>query len=109
MISRPYFIGAAPDDPVTHVDRCLFTSNDAGYGGAMLCRNVDLLMTSCDFVGNESDTQGGAVYLANGNPAKFARLANCTFLENTAADATDVFGQIATELLVYNSILWGAS
>ena len=43
---------------------CRFSRNHALFGGAIFASDADVLLTDCDFEGNEAALSGGAVYIS---------------------------------------------
>jgi hypothetical protein len=107
-LSRAYFAGTSFVLPLTRIDRCTFSGNNAPLGGALYALHVRLLLTSSAFVENVAAEQGGAAYLANSNPPNEYTLVNCTFLRNEAPDAA-LFCRGQADLRVFNSILWDSA
>ncbi len=63
--------------------RCTFEGNGARFGGAIFVQNdsTALSVDSSSFVGNNSTSLGGAVYLSAGNTSRFT---NTTFMVNSS-------------------------
>ncbi len=74
--------GGARFDTATHVEvlDCVFESNSADRGGAVLFEAADSTVTRVTFHGNQA-TQGGAIYSQNAASTDFAE---CRFEKNSA-------------------------
>ncbi len=63
------------------VEHCVFTNNQAIFGGAVLSDNGTLQYTACTFSANSATTSGGAIY---NNNYSGATVAHCVFTNNQA-------------------------
>jgi hypothetical protein len=66
-------------DPNPQVVKCVFTGNDAYYGGGVAVRTCSPLFTDCRFTGNAA-VQGGGAYVIYGSPS----FHTCTMAGNWA-------------------------
>lgn len=85
---------------------CFFVGNISNSkGGAIFNdRSTDATIINCLFTNNAALGQGGAIY--NYNTAS-PDVINCTLSDNTAATAGGVFSDVSTQLTIDNTILWG--
>jgi hypothetical protein len=66
-------------DPNSQIANCIFTGNDAYYGGGVAVRTCSPLITDCRFTGNAA-VKGGGAYVIYGSPSFHF----CTLAGNSA-------------------------
>ncbi len=74
------------------IDGCRFENNlaghnDLGMGGAIHSQLSDILITECEFSGNESRYRGGGIYCRNSMPI----IENCIFTSNIAETGAGLY------------------
>ena len=93
---------------ITTVRNCKFTGNHGNYGGAVYAEyayfpiNYSLNFENCEFVGNSSDNDGGAVYVNGGSPLVQTKFINCVFSQNNAGLQG---GGLAIDNLTFSEII----
>jgi predicted outer membrane repeat protein len=96
------------------INRCTFTSNTAGYGGAIYSiktggtGNTKIDITNCIFNGNQGITasgtgRGGVIYPRD----VVVNLTSCTLYGNAAALGGVIYNGPEGAVVVNNCILWG--
>jgi hypothetical protein len=81
---------------------CIFTSNNAGYGGGMYNNSSSPLLTNCTFTDNTGEFGGGMRNASGSNPM----LTNCTFTGNTADYGGGMYSSISNPTLI-NTLVCG--
>ncbi|MCK4510735.1 hypothetical protein KAW64_03300, partial [bacterium] len=93
-------------DPHSSIANCVFTDNDASYGGGVAIRTCSPQFTYCWFGDNTAYYDGGAVYVIYGSPG----FGYCTLSGNSAGrDGGGVHLDPISNACLYNSTLFGNS
>ncbi|MAG31385.1 MAG: hypothetical protein CL908_10910 [Deltaproteobacteria bacterium] len=88
------------------VDRCLFFGNEAGGGGGGLCATGELTMLNSMFHANTGGSSGGAICL--GETSVPGGIVNSTIAGNdTDGDGGGVYLDNPGRIKIANSIVWG--
>ncbi|NPD46589.1 MULTISPECIES: right-handed parallel beta-helix repeat-containing protein [unclassified Lentimicrobium] len=94
------------------VSNCKFYSNEATGPGGAVSSHGSARIENCLFVGNESEQDGGGLYVRiYWAYEKKNRVNNCTFFNNTGANVNSMFinsDNPSVPVKITNSILWGS-
>ena len=85
--------------------RCRFSGNRALIGGAIFVSDADVLLTDCDFEGNEAALSGGAVYIRGVQQEVALTTKRVNFTGNRAHGDTKTLRMTPTAMLDDNETL----
>jgi len=86
------------------IRNCIFTGNQANYGGAILNVNSSPVIINCIFSENMANLYGGAICnMQNSSPV----LINCLFSNNRSQDGGGALYNNQSSVLIYNNTFYG--
>src|SRR5690606_22522473 len=86
------------------IRNCIFTGNQANYGGAILNVNSSPVIINCIFSENMADLYGGAMCnRQNSSPV----LINCLFSNNSAQNGGGALYNHQSSVFIYNNTFYG--
>jgi len=85
------------------ITNCIFTGNNAGYGGGMYNNSSSPIVTDCTFTNNDGEFGGGMRNASGSNPT----ITNCMFAGNTSLHGGGIYSSIASTPTLTNTLICG--